>query len=91
MVLKDTLDDQRAPFACDGAIVYRLHSPAADHCYIINDAPARPVVLDTVTFRYCPVKDAITEESLSLDEPIYLHPYEARWLRCEKEFVRSIF
>ena len=73
-----------APYACDGAIVYRLASPAADHYFLINDGPAHSVRLDTRQQRYQSVEDPVTGEQLKAGVPITLEPYSARWLRYVK-------
>ncbi len=77
------LGGRRPPFACEGALVYRLAAPAADHYFLINDGPARSVGLDTKAFRYVAARDALT------GEPVFgqvdLPAHGARWLRMEKE------
>jgi len=72
------------PYACDGAIVYRLAAPQADHYFFINDADATSVTLDTGEMVYQSVSDAISRQELPLGQPITLEPYSARWLRMAK-------
>jgi beta-galactosidase len=84
MLLRYTLDKLSSPFACDGAIVYRLASPKADHYFLLNDGPARTVRLDTKALRYRTASDAVTGERLLLGGEIKLAAHDARWVRLEK-------
>jgi len=74
----------RPPYACDGAIAYRLAAPAADHYFLINDGPARDVGLDVGEHRYRRAADAVTGEELAPGKPIALAAHDGRWLRFEK-------
>ncbi len=71
------------PYACDGAIVYRLAAPAADHYFLINDGEAAAVVLRTRA-RYRAAEDPVSGEPLTIDAPIALPAYSARWIRMIK-------
>lgn len=84
MLVRYTLGTHRSPYACHGAIVYRLASPAADHYFLINDGPATCVELDTRDLVYRRMCDALTLEHLPIGEPINLPAYSGRWLRLEK-------
>jgi beta-galactosidase len=84
MLLQYALDKLTSPFACDGAIAYRLASPKADHYFLLNDGPARTVRLDTKALRYRSASDAVTGESLPLGGEIKLAAHDARWVRLEK-------
>ena len=59
------------PYACEGALAYRLVAPHATHYFIINDGPAKEVALNldgptgTCT-------DALSGEELNLDHPVPL-------------------
>lgn len=83
-LVRYTLDSYQPLFRCEGAIVYRLAAPTADHYFLINDGPARSVHLDTSGFVYRSATDALTGEPLSLGAPIELEAYSGRWLRLEK-------
>ena len=79
-----TLGGLRPPYACRGAIVYRLAAPQADHYFFINDDEPKTVTLDTGNYRYRSVEDPVTGQTLVLGAPIELEGYGARWLRFEK-------
>ena len=83
-LVRYALGSYRPPFACDGAIVYRIAAPEADHYFLINDGPATTVTLDTGAYCYSSVGDAVTQESLVLGAPIALEAYSGRWLRFGK-------
>lgn len=84
MLVRHTLGPLRSPYACDGAIAYRLAAPAADHYFIINDGPAAVVHLDTRNYAYAAAEDVLTQEVLPLDGPIELPAHSGRWLRFHK-------
>jgi beta-galactosidase len=83
LLVKTALGARKPPFACKGAIVYRLAAPAADHYFLINDGPARSVTLDTEAYRYRSARDAVTDEAVSAE--IDLPAHGGRWIRCEKK------
>jgi beta-galactosidase len=74
-----------SPYACDGAVVYRLAAPRADHYFFINDGPAAKVRLDTKKYRYRAAGDPVSGQSLKLGEPVELEAHSGRWLRLERE------
>ena len=74
----------RPPYACQGAVVYRLAAPQADHYFFINDDEPKTVRLETGSYRYRSVEDPVTRRSLALGDAIELEGYGARWLRFEK-------
>jgi beta-galactosidase len=84
LIIKHALGPLKSPYACDGALAYRLSAPAADHYFIINDGPGRSVCLDTKEYRYKGVADAVTGEVLERGAPIPLPPYSGRWMRFTK-------
>ena len=84
MLLRYTLGDHCSPYACEGAIVYRLAAPAADHYYLVNDGPARRVCLDTGSYRYVSASDPVAQCALEIGAPIALEAYSGRWLRYTK-------
>jgi beta-galactosidase len=84
LLVDHALGDYRSPYACDGAIVYRLAAPLADHYFLINDGPARSVTLDTKNYRYASAMDAVSGKPLALGGAIDLPPYSGRWVRCAK-------
>ena len=71
-------------YACDGAYVYRLAAPGADHYFFINDGPARTVSLDTRQLKYASVSDPVTGEELRPGDPVELEAESGRWLRYAK-------
>ena len=73
-----------APYRCEGAIAYRLASPAADHYFLINDGPATEARLHPDGYRYQRLTDALTGEVLPAGAPVALPAYDGRWLRFEK-------
>ncbi|MBM4034461.1 MAG: hypothetical protein FJ291_22170 [Planctomycetes bacterium] len=81
MLVRHALGENRSPYACDGAIAYRLAAPAADHYFLINDGPATTVNLDTRDYAYASAADAVTQEQLGLGDPIELPAHSGRWLR----------
>lgn len=76
------LGDTPTPFACDGAIVYRLASSPADHFVLINDGEAKQVRL-SVRAPYRDWRDAVTDEPVAV-ESIRLEAHSGRWLRAIK-------
>ena len=82
LIVEHTLGDQRSPYRCDGALVYRLSSPAADHYYFINDGPAKTVAFES-EFAYKNAGDAMTGEAVA-PSAIQLNADDGRWIRMEK-------
>jgi beta-galactosidase len=82
--LKHTLGALQSPYSCDGAIVYRLSAPQADHYFFINDDESKQVKLDFDFYNYNSVSDPLTGDQLRLGEPIDLEGYSGRWLRYAK-------
>lgn len=80
-LVRHALGPLRPPYRCEGAIVYRLAAPPADHYFFINDGPARSVYLDTGNYRYASAIDAVTGQTLPLGAPVALEAYSGRWLR----------
>jgi beta-galactosidase len=78
------MGDYEPPYKCEGAVVYRLAAPAADHYFFMNDAPEKSVLLDPKKYRYRSVSDPVNGEALALGADILLEGYSARWLRFEK-------
>ncbi|MEK6481738.1 beta-galactosidase trimerization domain-containing protein [Catalinimonas sp. 4WD22] len=84
MLLKYALDGMEPPFHADGAIVYRLSSPAADHYFLLNEGEQNEVKLEFDYYQYKNAQDVVSGESLPLDSSISLPSHGARWLRYEK-------
>lgn len=82
--LKHTLGEVESPYICEGAMVYRLASPQADHYFFINDDEAKKVNLRFKKYQYKSVSDPVSGENLELNAPIELEAYSGRWLRFEK-------
>jgi beta-galactosidase len=83
LLVETALGSLESPYACDGAIVYRLASSTADHYFLVNDGPAREVVLDTKAYRYAARIDVVTAEAI--DGRIVLPANDARWIRCARQ------
>ncbi|MEM9328026.1 MAG: beta-galactosidase trimerization domain-containing protein [Bacteroidota bacterium] len=82
--VEHALGGLESPYACDGAMVYRLAAPDADHYFFINDNEAQSVNLTFRDYQYSKVEDGITGQSLNLGGSIPLEAYSGRWLRFEK-------
>ena len=74
----------KSPYACEGAYVYRLAAPEADHYFFINDGPGKSVHLDSGEFAYASAMDPVTGAELAPGEPIALEPHSGRWVRFGK-------
>lgn len=83
-LVRHTLGELQSPYACDGAVVYRLAAPKADHYFLINPGPARRVMLDTKEYRYSRAEDAIEQTAHEIGGPIDLAANGARWFRFAK-------
>ena len=82
LLVKTALGKRKSPYACKGAIVYRIAAPAADHYFLINDGPARSVTLDTLGHKYRSAADAVSGEKIK--GKVRLPAHGGRWLRMEK-------
>ncbi|MEM1137778.1 MAG: beta-galactosidase trimerization domain-containing protein [Bacteroidota bacterium] len=83
LLITHTLGEEiKSPYACEGALVYQLASPQADHYYFINDGAAKSVIFRTIN-KYSKVTDALTGEEVDLTS-IRLEADDARWIRMEK-------
>jgi beta-galactosidase len=80
-----TMGSIRSPYGCEGAVVYRIAAPAADHYFFINDGEPTRVMLDTRAYKYHSVSDPVSGEKLRLGQPIELEGYSGRWLRFAKQ------
>lgn len=78
------LANQPLPFRCNGALVYRLAAPKADHYFFINDGPARTVRLTTAQKHYASGIDVLTKKTVNINQPVALEGYSGRWLRLMK-------
>ena len=81
--LNHILGDIPLNYACEGAIVYRITAPEADHYFFMNDDEAKTVNF-TTKYTYKSVSDPVTGEVLPLGEPVSLERFNGRWLRFEK-------
>lgn len=84
IIQREALGDQRSPYTCTGAIVYRQIGPAADHYFFINDGPATQVHLTVHDQTYATVEDPLTGDTLTPRALIALEADSARWLRFVK-------
>ena len=82
LLIDYALGDYESPYYCEGALVYRLSSPEADHYYFINDGPATTVSFSS-DFTYTDAVDALTGEQVNPDA-IPLNADDGRWIRMEK-------
>lgn len=83
-LLRYTLGSLKAPYQCQGAIVYRLASLQADHYFLINDGPATTALLQFPNYKYRSIQDAVSGQSLRQGAAIPLEGHSGRWIRCEK-------
>jgi beta-galactosidase len=88
-LVRYALDSYRSPYSCQGALVYRLAAPEADHYFLISDGPARSLCLDWGSYRYVSLSDPVAQCELEPGAPVSLEAYSGRWLRFEKE-VRDV-
>ncbi len=84
MLLRYTLGDYEANYKCEEVIVYRIAAPSVDHYFLINDGPKTKAFLDTKSYDYQRLVDAIKGQQLQLNQPIEVDGYSGRWLRFEK-------
>lgn len=89
LLLKYTLGGLRSPYRCEGALVYRLASPSADHWFLVHDGEAREVTLETGSYRYGEVLDAISGEPVPRKAdgaiPLWIEAHGGRWLRAVRQ------
>jgi hypothetical protein len=80
------LGPHEPPYACDGALAYRLVTDTADHYFLMNDRPEPVRVhLDTKAFTYESVEDPVEQMPLTPGEPIEIPDCSARWIRMARE------
>ncbi len=82
LLVRYSLGDIESPYSCEGALVYRLAAPEADHYYFINDGEAKTVQFYT-KFEYSEAIDALTGEVID-PNAIRLDADDARWIRMAK-------
>jgi beta-galactosidase len=80
-LVEDVVGSRQPAYACDGAFVWKLATPDADHFFLINDAEAKSVHLHCFDKRYCAMSDAITGESVN-PESILIDRASGRWIRA---------
>lgn len=78
------LGNCRPDYSCEGALVYRLATPTADHYFLMAEGEARRVKLDTRTHRYERWEDPIAERTLRPGAPLPIPAHGARWVRAVK-------
>jgi beta-galactosidase len=83
-LVSPTLDGLQSPYACEGAIAYRLVAPAADHYFLLNDGVATEARLRFEGPSYTSATDAVTGEAIPLEHSIGIAAHSGRWLRCLK-------
>ena len=84
LIVRHTLGRYEPPYACEGVLAYRLSAPTADHYFLVNDGPAKSVVLDTKDYCYRSAADAVTGQKLPLGAPIEVEARGGRWVRMAK-------
>ena len=82
ILTQNTMGKTESPYFCEGALVYRLSSPKADHYFFINDGVETTVSLKT-KFEYKKATDAVTGDKVDLNL-ISLKGNDACWIRMEK-------
>jgi beta-galactosidase len=83
-VVVTSLGKHNSPYKCSEAIVYRLAARQADHYFIMNDHPARKVLLQFEEYQYRGCSDAVTGATIEIDAPFEIEGYSGRWIRCER-------
>jgi len=83
IITENVLGKLQSPYACDGALAYRLASKNADHYFLINDGNTRTVSLKFSEYKYNKITDSITGETVE-PETIAVKSDSGRWIRCEK-------
>lgn len=84
LLVRHALGRHKSPYACDGALVYRLAAPGADHYFLINDGPATTVRLRVQGLARPRFEDAVDGETLAPGRPIALEAHGGRWLRLPR-------
>jgi len=80
------LGNHESPFSSEGAIVYRLSAPEADHYFLLNSGEDQYVGLKPhENIHYTKAINAITGEAIQLNEKIFLESHSGKWLRLEKQ------
>ncbi len=82
-LLKYVLGGRTSPYSAEGALVYRLAAPDADHYFFINEGEGEMVNFSSI-FNYENVVDAVTGEELRLGAPVWVDGDSGRWLRFGK-------
>lgn len=80
---KWTLGKAVAPFTCEGAIVYRLAAPEADHYFLLNDGEETTAGWRSEVYRYVEWRDALTGAVVD-PAAVAVEGYGGRWLRAVK-------
>jgi beta-galactosidase len=84
VLVRELLGAHRSPIACEGAIVYRLAAPSADHLFAINDRSAAVTVAIRVSDRsYAGAADAVWGGAVDLDA-VAIPANGARWIRAAR-------
>lgn len=79
-----SLGKLQSPYQCDGAIVYRLAHPKADHYFLLNQGKDRQVTLNFDYYQYKSASDVASGETVPLGGSIKLDTNAGRWIRFEK-------
>lgn len=71
------------PYACEGAIAYRLVGPGVQHYFVLNDGPAVRAKLAVRDRRVQAVRDVIADEAMNVGSTIEvdLPGHDGRWIR----------
>jgi beta-galactosidase len=83
-LVRHALGKHRSPYACRGALVYRLAAPTADHYFVMNDGEAKSVKLEVRDATYRSWEDPVAEKRLKPGAPIALPRHGALWIRCAR-------
>lgn len=83
-LVADAMGSLHSPYACEGALVYRLVAPRADHYFLINPGDRRSVSLELRGLNYQRAEDAVTQQEIDLGADLELPRSGGRWLRLQK-------
>jgi beta-galactosidase len=79
------LGENKAPYTCDNALVYRLAGPGSDHYFVLNDTPkAQETRINFGKMQYTKLMDAVTGEEIPAGQSFRVSANDGRWIRAVK-------
>ncbi len=85
MLRNYVLGNLQSPYQCEGAIVYRLAHPKADHYFLLNlQDEQQEVKMKFPFYKYKKAHDVASGESVTVKGAIKLEANGGRWIRFEK-------